>query len=120
MTFLKKNVVFAANGALTHSGKPILVQYIESKNILDRVFIPIVFSDSKAGNIFTYTLPGIPLFLGGTTSQISWAFTGTLVDRSNIEQIETLGTKFFHHGSETWVKLENVTHSIKVKDQEPA
>lgn len=45
MTFLKKNVVFAANGALTQSGKPILVQYIESKNILDRVFIPIVFSD---------------------------------------------------------------------------
>jgi hypothetical protein len=31
-----------------------------------------------------------------------------------------LGSKFFHHGSETWVKLENVTQSIKIKDQEPA
>lgn len=41
----------------------------------------------ESGNIFTYTIPGIPLLLGGTTEKISWAFTGVLVDRSNIEQI---------------------------------
>jgi hypothetical protein len=28
LTFLKRNVVFAASGQITQSGKPILVQYI--------------------------------------------------------------------------------------------
>ena len=45
MTFLKKNVVVGLDGSLTASGKPILVQYIESRNILDEVFKPVVFSD---------------------------------------------------------------------------
>ena len=46
MTFLKKNVVVGLDGSLTASGKPILLQYIESRNILDEVFKPIVFSNS--------------------------------------------------------------------------
>ena len=40
------------------------------------------------------------------------------MDRSNIEQIETLGNKFFHSDSEMWIKLENQTHQIKVKGEE--
>jgi hypothetical protein len=66
--------------------------------------LPVVLNH-KGTKIFTYTIPGIPLLLGGTTDKISWAFTGVLVDRSNIEQIETLGNKFFHRDSETWIKL---------------
>jgi hypothetical protein len=45
MTFLRKNVVVGLDGTLTTSGKPILLQYIESRNILDEVFIPVVFSN---------------------------------------------------------------------------
>jgi hypothetical protein len=45
MTFLRKNVVVGLDGTLTASGKPILLQYIESRNILDEVFLPIVFSN---------------------------------------------------------------------------
>lgn len=86
LTFLNKNVVFAADGQITESGQPILVQYIESKNIRETVFLPVIIHLPQ-GNIFTYTIPGIPLLLGGSTKEISWAFTGTLVDRSNIEQI---------------------------------
>ena len=98
VTFFKKNIVFAGSGVVTQSGKPILMQYIENKNLLDKIFEPIVFSHSS-GNIFAYTIPGIPLLLAGSSLKVSWAFTGILVDRSNIEQIETLGNKFFHHGS---------------------
>lgn len=98
LTFLKKNVVFAASGQITDSGKAILVQYIESKNLVGKVFFPVVLKHSS-GDIFSYTIPGIPLLLGGASEKLSWAFTGTLVDRSNIEQIETLGNKFFHRDS---------------------
>jgi hypothetical protein len=51
--------------------------------------MPIVFKNNKffSNSVFTYTIPGIPLFLGGTSSKMSWAFSGVLVDRSNIEQI---------------------------------
>ena len=87
MTFLKKNVVFAATGAITKSGKPILIQYIEHKNLMDKIFLPVVFQNQNSGNMFTYTLPGIPLLLSGTNGRVSWAFTGVLVDRSNVEQI---------------------------------
>lgn len=87
MTFLKKNVVFAATGAITKSGKPILIQYIEYKNLMNKIFLPVVFQHQNSGNIFTYTLPGIPLLLSGTNGRVSWAFTGVLVDRSNVEQI---------------------------------
>ena len=34
ITFLKKNLVFIAGPQMTKSGKPILLQYIESKNLL--------------------------------------------------------------------------------------
>ena len=87
MTFLKKNVVFAATGTITESGKPILIQYIENKNLMEKIFLPVIFQHSQAGNIFAYTLPGIPLLLSGSNSRVSWAFTGVLTDRSNIEQI---------------------------------
>jgi hypothetical protein len=51
--------------------------------------MPIVFKNSEKFDeaVFTYTIPGVPLFMGGTSSKMSWAFTGVLVDRSNIEQI---------------------------------
>lgn len=119
LTFLKKNVVFAASGQITESGKPILVQYIQSKNMKQKIFLPVVLRHSS-GNIFTYTIPGIPLLLGGTTDKISWAFTGVLVDRSNIQQIETLGNKFFHRDSEVWIKLNNVSLPINILGEEPA
>lgn len=47
-----------------------------------------------------------------------WAFTGVLIDRSNIEQIETVGNKFYHHGIEEWVQLRNESQIIDVKDEE--
>jgi hypothetical protein len=86
ITFFKKNLVFAASGQITDSGMPILVQYIENKNLLEKVFEPVIFVRPE-GNIFTYTIPGLPLMLGGTSGKVSWAFTGVIVDRSNIEQI---------------------------------
>jgi len=66
LTFLKKNVVFAASGQITDSGKAILVQYIESKNLVGKVFFPVVLKHSS-GDIFSYTIPGIPLLLGGAS-----------------------------------------------------
>ena len=87
ITFFKKNIVFAASSQITESRKPILVQFIETKNVMDKIFEPIIYRHPIAGKIFSYTIPGIPLLLGGTTSRVSWAFTGVLTDRSNIEQI---------------------------------
>ena len=86
ITFFKKNLVFAASGSITESGKPILVQYIENKNLMDKIFEPVLFSRPE-GNLFAYTVPGIPLLLAGSSGKASWAFTGVLMDRSNIEQI---------------------------------
>lgn len=43
MTFLKKNVVVGLEGELTVSKKPILLQYIESRNIFDEIFKPVIF-----------------------------------------------------------------------------
>ena len=83
ITFFKKNLVFVAGPQITQSGKPILLQYIESKNLMEKTFLPVVFLQ-PSGNIFSYTVPGIPLLLGGTNSRVSWAFTGVLIDRSNI------------------------------------
>lgn len=118
ITFLKKNLVFAAGPEATQSGKPILVQILETKNFLPKIFEPVVLL-RPSGNIFTYTVPGVPLLLGGASQAVAWAFTGVLTDRSNIEQIETLGNKFYHHGSETWIRLQNVSYSILVKGEEP-
>ena len=117
ITFFKKNLVFAASGAITQSGKAILMQYIENKNLMEKVFEPVVFAHDS-GNIFAYTVPGLPLLLAGSSKKVSWAFTGVLVDRSNIEQIETLGNKFYHHDSEVWIKLVNTTLPIKIKGEE--
>jgi hypothetical protein len=38
VTFIKRNTVFAAAGPITASGKPILVQFIENRNLLDKIF----------------------------------------------------------------------------------
>lgn len=48
-----------------------------------------------------------------------WAFTGVLIDRSNVEQIETVGNKFYHYGIEQWIQLDNFTKELPVKDSEP-
>ena len=53
---------------------------------MEKIFEPIIFAHPE-GNIFSYTIPGIPLLLAGSSGKISWAFTGVLMDRSNIEQI---------------------------------
>ena len=34
MTFLKKNVVVGLEGSLTTSGKPMILQFIESRNVV--------------------------------------------------------------------------------------
>lgn len=95
MTFLKQNTVFAVSGDITESGKPILVQSLTVHNYHSQIFKPIILKD-KSGDIFTYTIPGIPLLFAGSNSKIAWAFTGVLVDRSNIEQIETVNNKFYN------------------------
>lgn len=87
LTFFKKNLVFAAKGEITESGKPILIQFIENKNLMEKTFLPVLFQLPQGGSLFAYTIPGIPLLLAGSTGSMSWAFTGVLTDRSNIEQI---------------------------------
>ncbi len=47
MTFLKKNVVVGLEGAVTTSGKPMILQYIESRNINEEFFKPIVFANDQ-------------------------------------------------------------------------
>lgn len=66
--------------------------------------MPIILLDDK-NDIFTYTIPGIPLLFAGSNSQIAWGFTGVLVDRSNVEQIETINNKFYNHDTEEWIPL---------------
>lgn len=47
LTFMKKNVVIGLEGSVTASGKPILLQFIESRNIIEEFFQPVVFSNEK-------------------------------------------------------------------------
>lgn len=42
ITFLRKNTVIAMNGTLTESGKPLLLQSIETHNYVEEVFKPII------------------------------------------------------------------------------
>ena len=45
MMFFRKNVVVGVDGQWTESGWPILLQLIESRNIKEKIFLPIVFSN---------------------------------------------------------------------------
>ena len=99
VTFFKQNTVIALNGKASESGKPIILQALETHNLLAKTFEPVVL-DLPQGRIFSYTIPGVPLLFSGTTLTFGWSFTGVLVDRSNIEEIETVGNKFYHHDTE--------------------
>ena len=65
MTFLKRNTVFALSGDITESGKPILVQSLEVHNYYPNIFKPVIL-EHPSGNIFSYTIPGIPLLFAGS------------------------------------------------------
>ena len=47
MTFLKKNVVVGLEGSVTNSGKPMILQFIESRNIVEEFFKPIIFKNEE-------------------------------------------------------------------------
>jgi acyl-homoserine lactone acylase PvdQ len=100
MTFLRKNIVVVAPQKLTKLGQPILVQSLETHNYLPKMFEPVVLKVGDTPAVFAYTLPGLPLLFAGSTPTLAWSFTGVLVDRTNIEQIETVGSKFYHHDTE--------------------
>lgn len=44
MTFMKQNTILALSGKMTESGKPIIVQSLETHNYLPEVFQPYVFT----------------------------------------------------------------------------
>jgi len=67
--------------------------------------------------VFSFTVPGLPLLLAGSNKDIAWAFTGIVVDRTNIEQLEISKFKYFEENSERWIKVKNVTQNIKVKGE---
>jgi acyl-homoserine lactone acylase PvdQ len=94
VTTLRKNVVLAASGTFTKSGKPILFNVIEARNYPTKIFFPVeLILDGET--FFSFTIPGLPLLLSGSSNNIAWAFSGTLIDRTNVEQIETTGMRFF-------------------------
>ena len=43
----------------------------------------------------------------GSSESFAWAFTGVLLDRSNVEEIEIVGDKFYNHETEEWIKLDS-------------
>lgn len=55
------------------------------------------------------------MLLSGSSKNVAWAFSGILIDRTNVEQIETTGMRFFDEDNERWVKIKKVEDSIKVK-----
>lgn len=113
MTFLRRNTVIALSGNLTESGKPLFIQSLETHNYLPEIFKPFVFSIEGSGvPIFAYTIPGIPLLFAGSSEKIAWAFTGVLVDRSNVEQIEVVKNKFYNHETEEWIELDSEEYEI--------
>ena len=86
MTFLRSNSVIIAPGKITKSGKPILVQSLETHNYLPTVFEPVIFFKVlMKDKFFAYTIPGLPLLFAGSYGDFAWSFTGVLVDRTNIE-----------------------------------
>ena len=86
LTFFRENTVIAIGKKSAEGGNPILFQSLRTKNYLPKVFEPVLFDLPGFKNtIFSYTIPGFPLLIGGSTSSVSWSFTGVLVDRSNIE-----------------------------------
>lgn len=44
MTFLRRNTVLGLSGELTESGKPILVQSLETHNYLPEIFKPVILA----------------------------------------------------------------------------
>ena len=58
------------------------------------------------------------MLLSGSSKNVAWAFSGILIDRTNVEQIETTGMRFFDEDNERWVKIKKVEDSIKVKGKE--
>lgn len=85
MTFLKSNTILIAPGKTTKSGKPILIQSVETHNYMPTVFEPVKFWKVFAkDHFFTYTIPGLPILFAGSYGDFAWSFSGVLVDRTNI------------------------------------
>ena len=84
MTFMRSNTVLALSSKITESSQPMLIQILETHNYLPEVFQPYIIAIENEQPIFSYTIPGIPLLLSGKTTSFAWAFTGVLLDRSNI------------------------------------
>lgn len=66
MTFLEQNTVIALNGQLTESGKPILLQSLETHNYMSEIFKPVILRKEGDKDIFSYTIPGVPLLFAGS------------------------------------------------------
>ena len=74
---------------------------------MPEIFRPVILAENDKQPIFSYTIPGLPLLFAGSSESFAWAFTGVLLDRSNVEQIEILGDKFYNHETEEWIKLDS-------------
>lgn len=99
MSFLKQNTVIGINPDIIKSGShSLFTQKIVTKNYMKNIFYPIILQHFEIKDqLFAYTIPGIPLLFSGVSKNIAFGFTGVLVDRSNVEQIETVGNKFYHY-----------------------
>jgi len=117
ITTIRSNEVVAVSPAYSKSGQPLLYNSISTRNYNVDVFFPITMK-IDGSEVFSFTIPGLPLLFAGSTKDVAWAFTGIMVDRTNIEQIEISKYKYFEEESERWIKVKNITQAIKVKGEE--
>jgi len=76
------------------SGEPLLYASLNTRNYNVDVFFPVVIKISGT-DVFSFTVPGLPLLLTSSTKDVAWAFTGIMVDGTNIEQLEISKFKYF-------------------------
>lgn len=117
ITTIKSNEVVAVSSIYSKSKQPMLFATLNTRNYNVDPFFPVVIPIAGK-DVFSFTVPGLPLLLAGSAADIAWAFTGMLVDRTNIEQLEISKYKYFDEDSERWIKVKNVTQQIKVKGEE--
>lgn len=63
-----------------------MISRLKTRNINMDVFFPVEMNIAGK-TAFAFTLPGLPLLLTGATDDIAWAFTGILIDRTNVETL---------------------------------
>lgn len=117
MTAIKENEVVAVSGDHCKNGNPILINMLKTRNLNVDIFLPVILH-VNGKEIFAFTLPGLPLLLAGSSTEVAWAFTGILVDRTNVESLEISKYKYFDELAEKWIKVKNITENIKVKGEE--